>query len=320
LARGGRLGNRTTILGIGVALAVAGCGSSARSIAGNGAASFIGRASNAVAFIQWTRAGNSVTGSLQSATFKQPLGSGLQSSQVSFTGTITGNGVTLQLNSALLGDTTSLNGQLGGSGFTLTFPGQHGSLIMITFTPAQTADYNGAVRELELSQYRSPCTLHLQGHDAELTVAGPAAQSECASFVAAMPAGETLTTQAPSSLEAENTAVCELGSGSNQVAVQDSGGQDYGQQACAYFSREGWAPTKEARERQRRQQEGKQKLEREAEQSEARRERKEQKEQRHQEEENSRIPKREEHHQQEEQQHNEALKPPPPPPQPEPLS
>lgn len=57
-----RLRSWAIILGIGVALAVTGCGSSAGPIAENGAASYIGWASNAVAVIQWTRTGNTVTG------------------------------------------------------------------------------------------------------------------------------------------------------------------------------------------------------------------------------------------------------------------
>src|SRR5450631_3825914 len=57
----------------------------------NGPASFVGHATNAVLFVQWTRSGQSVTGSLREAITKKPAGSGLTSTDKAFTGVIDGS-------------------------------------------------------------------------------------------------------------------------------------------------------------------------------------------------------------------------------------
>jgi hypothetical protein len=76
----------------------------------NGPASFIGHASNAVIFIQWTRSGQSVTGSLREA-IKKAGSLGLESTDKSFTGVIDGKGLTLTLKAAL-GESSSLVGEV----------------------------------------------------------------------------------------------------------------------------------------------------------------------------------------------------------------
>jgi hypothetical protein len=91
--------------------------------------------------------------------------------------------LTLQLGPGL-GTTTSVTGQLSDSDLTLTYPGAAaGSLIAIDFTPAQLADYNQAVSDLQLSEYASPCTLYLVGHDVQVQISGSGASSDCASFL-----------------------------------------------------------------------------------------------------------------------------------------
>ncbi len=126
------------------ALVLSACGSGGESAAG----SYVGRASNARVFIQWTRAGNSLTGSLQEAIAKEGEGAGVESSSRAFTGTTANNGLTLTLNEGL-GSTKALVGRMTGQGFVLTFPGAHHGLITITFAPGQVSDYNAAVDELE---------------------------------------------------------------------------------------------------------------------------------------------------------------------------
>ena len=129
---------------VALAITLAGCGSS--SLANSGAASYVGQASNAEVFIQWTRAGDSVSGSLQEALRKES--GGVVSSSRAFTGTIDGNGLTLTLNEGL-GSTKALVGQMSAGGFSMTFPGAEQRLITITFVPGQVADYNHTVSELE---------------------------------------------------------------------------------------------------------------------------------------------------------------------------
>ena len=131
-----------------IVLAITGCGGSTASTDTNGAASFVGRASNAAVFIQWTRAGDSLSGSLQEAIEKEGEDSGVESSSRAFTGTVDGNGLTLTLNEGL-GSTNALVGKMSGDGFAMTFPGVGHRLITIIFAPGQVSDYNAAVRELE---------------------------------------------------------------------------------------------------------------------------------------------------------------------------
>jgi hypothetical protein len=114
----------------------------------SGSASYVGQAINAVVFIQWTRAGSSLSGSLQEAIRKERGSNEVDSSSSAFTGTISGDGVTLTLNEGL-GSTKALVGQLNANGFTMTFPGQEHALTSITFVPGVVSDYNHAVLEIE---------------------------------------------------------------------------------------------------------------------------------------------------------------------------
>lgn len=236
-----------------VGLSLAGCGGNSTASPGptsvssspgsNGAASFIGRASNAVVFIQWTRAGSTLSGSLQQTVLKQPSGSGTNSQSTSFTGTIAGDGLTLQLGQAI-GSATSLSGQFSGSGFTLTYPGaSSSSLITISFTPSQLADYNQAVSTLDSSPYSSPCTLYLDGQNAQARFSGANAPTDCEAFVQGQSAQSNTWTTGPQGSGSSLTQVCDLSSGSDEAVVSDSGGQAYGQEACKTLSSNGWSPS-----------------------------------------------------------------------------
>lgn len=110
----------------------------------NGPASFIGHASNAVMFIQWTRSGRSVTGSLREAIEKAGTLS-LESADRSFTGVIAGKGITLNLSGAL-GESTAYVGEVEENGFKLTVPGQGSGLITINFEPGEVSGYDAATK------------------------------------------------------------------------------------------------------------------------------------------------------------------------------
>ncbi len=190
-------------------------------------------------FIQWTRSGSSLSGSIQQTTLNTIAGSGANSSQASFTGVVSGNGLTLQLNSDLDG-TSSLVGQLSGDGFTLNYPGsQTGSILQIAFAPGQVSDYNADVSNLEQSPYGSPCMLYVTGNNVQVTVKGPDAASVCQQFVQNAESGTAWTTNAQTITDTISQ-VCSLVNGQDSVIVTDSGGQSLGQQACSYFTNAGW--------------------------------------------------------------------------------
>ena len=203
----------------------------------NGPASFIGHASNAVMFIQWTRAGQTVTGNLREAITK--TGSlGLESVDKAFTGVIAGNGITLNIRGAL-GESTAYVGEIKGNDFTLTVPGQGSSLITIGFAPGEATGYDEATKQLTLSRYPSPCSLYVAGNEVRVSFTGTNAAEDCATFVQG--ASNTEWTTAPQESAANGSVVCELENRANEKAViTDGGGQATGQQACTQLSGEGW--------------------------------------------------------------------------------
>ncbi len=203
----------------------------------NGPASFIGHASNAVMFIQWTRSGQNVTGSLREA-IKKAGSLGLESSDKSFTGVIDGKGLTLTLQAAL-GESHSLVGEVKEPGFTLTLPGQGSSLITVAFEPGEVSGYNEATKQLVVGQYSSPCSLYVAGHEVRVSFTGSNAAEECASFV--QKAGNTEWTTSPQIAAESASVVCEVTNLHNEkAAVTDGGGQSYGKEACNQLSGEGW--------------------------------------------------------------------------------
>lgn len=203
----------------------------------NGSAAFIGRASNAILFVQWTRNGASVTGSLQEAITKRPSGSGLSSENKPFSGSIHGNGLTLNVQGS---EASAYTGEVKGSGFTLTLPGRGSTLTTISFTPGEVSTYNSDTHELLVSEYSSPCNLYVVGHNVRMEVTGPNAAEDCASFVQMADSRAEWTT-APQTDTQENGVVCEVQNRSNETAVvTDTGGQEYGREACEQLSGDGW--------------------------------------------------------------------------------
>jgi len=204
----------------------------------NGPASFIGHASNAVVFIQWTRSGGSVTGSLREAISKRGSLS-LESADRAFTGVITGKGITLNLNSAL-GESTAYVGEVKEDGFTLTVPGQGSNLITINFEPGEVSGYDASTKQLLLAKYPSPCTLYVVGNEVRVSFTGPNSAEDCASFVQHS-RSDAEWTAAPQSGAESGAVVCEVENQQSEKAViTDGGGQAYGKEACDQLSGEGW--------------------------------------------------------------------------------
>jgi hypothetical protein len=204
----------------------------------NGPASFIGHASNAVMFIQWTRSGSSVAGALREAIAKSSA-LRLESADRAFTGTVAGKGITLNLSSAL-GESSAYVGEVKERGFTLTVPGQGSSLITINFEPGEVSGYDAATKELLLAKYPSPCSLYVAGHEVRVSFTGPNSASACASFVQHA-AGSTEWTTAPQASAESGSVVCEVQNRDNEkAAIMDNGGQAYGKEACNQLSGEGW--------------------------------------------------------------------------------
>lgn len=204
----------------------------------NGPASFIGHASNAVMFIQWTRSGGSVTGSLREAIAKAGTLS-LESADHAFTGVIAGKGITLNLSGGP-SDGTAYVGEVRESGFQLTVPGRGSSLITINFEPGEVSGYDEATKELLLAKYPSPCSLYVVGHEVRVSFTGPNSAEACASFVQHA-RSSTEWTAAPQSGAASGSVVCEVQNRANEkAAITDNGGQSYGKEASNQLSGEGW--------------------------------------------------------------------------------
>ena len=204
----------------------------------NGPASFIGNASNAVMFIQWTRLGRNVTGSLREAIAKTES-LRLESADRAFTGVIAGKGITLNLNGAL-GESTAYVGEVKEDGFTLTVPAQRRNLITINFEPGEVSGYDAATKQLLLAKYPSPCSLYVVGHEVRVSFTGSNSSEVCASFVQHA-AGNTEWTTTPQAGAESGSVVCELvDSDNNKVAITDNGGQAYGKETCNQLSGEGW--------------------------------------------------------------------------------
>jgi hypothetical protein len=202
----------------------------------NGPGSFIGHASNAVMFIQWTRSGQNVTGSLREVLTKEPAGSGVTSTGHAFTGVVNGSGLTLDIRGL---EDTAYVGETKGEGFNLSVPGKSKQLITIEFEPGDVPAFNEATKQLQLSEYSSPCSLYVPGHDVRVSFTGQNSAEECASLVAKMP--ETGWTTEPQSETEQQPVACEVTSRTNEQAViTDAGSQGLGQEACRQLSGEGW--------------------------------------------------------------------------------
>jgi hypothetical protein len=213
------------------AIALAGCGGSGATRA---SASFLLRSPSRAVFVRWTRRGDALAGIFDETVQTRPPGSGIEPISIGFTGTISGADVTLALRRPLSSART-LAGRLTAAGLRL---GDTGALV-----PGSELEYDHAVDNVALSQYRTPCTLYVEGQDTTLTLRGPRAFYACASFVDSAPRdpGAPWTTELQRR-SSPRVLVCAVSLAPNVAAVRDRPGGRYGRQACAVLRGEGWVP------------------------------------------------------------------------------
>lgn len=101
---------------------------------------YLAYASNGVLFIQWTRTGDNVTGTLSESYTDPSDAAHVSHESGSFTGVISGSSVTLTLDN---GD--NWNRTLTSSGVTLSYTGSDGTLHTFAFSSGTVAEYNAAV-------------------------------------------------------------------------------------------------------------------------------------------------------------------------------
>jgi hypothetical protein len=95
-------------------------------------------------FLQWTRSGNSVTGSISEAYQSSTDPTQVGKNRASFTGVISGSSITLTFP---LGD--NWTGTIKGSTVSLTITAADGSLQTLVLKPASLDEYNAAVSEVQ---------------------------------------------------------------------------------------------------------------------------------------------------------------------------
>jgi hypothetical protein len=123
------------VVAIGLA---AGCGGSS-----SGSASYLGRAPGLVLFLQWTRSGRSLTGSAEVAEMPATDSYDVSSDDLSFTGTINGDSVSLRFDSPV-GGARTLTGHLHGKALDRSIPTESGALKDLQFSSSSTSGYNTA--------------------------------------------------------------------------------------------------------------------------------------------------------------------------------
>jgi hypothetical protein len=88
-------------------------------------------------------------------------------------------------------------------------------------------------------EYRTPCQLYVNGHNALLEITGSEAASDCERFVKG--ATSSLWTTEPQTGTESGTLVCKVENLRHELAkVTDTGGHEYGSAACKQLSGEGW--------------------------------------------------------------------------------
>jgi tetratricopeptide (TPR) repeat protein len=96
-------------------------------------------------YVQWTRNGSSLSGSLTQASLNSKS---VQTQNLAFTGTVSGSNVTLVFAQGF-GTSTDLTGTVSGSQLTLNVPQDDGTLATDTLVTASPAAYNKAVTALQ---------------------------------------------------------------------------------------------------------------------------------------------------------------------------
>lgn len=116
----------------------------------SGPTGYLDANSSTAVFIQMTKSGESVVGTMSVASIVSSDHDRVRTAHSGFTGVVHGNSITLSFGSALLG-AVSVSGTLEGSTLVLTGPGSGGLLALATFHSATVAAYNHAVAELQRS-------------------------------------------------------------------------------------------------------------------------------------------------------------------------
>jgi hypothetical protein len=157
-AREGRASPAAAALGAAFALravAVGACGSS------GGRKSFVAHDRSGAVFVEWTRTGDDVTGSISATEITQPqtgvfssatrpAGQVKQQTQT-FTGTVRGDSVRLQIGSPWLA--SRINGRLDGDTLELSIPLDEG-VRAVRLEPANPRDYDDAARKVRADVQR----------------------------------------------------------------------------------------------------------------------------------------------------------------------
>lgn len=165
--------------------------------------------STSAVFVQWTRAGNSVQGSMSVANMDSAQATSVSNQNTAFMGSISGRSVSLSFN-ALLGLTTTVAGQLNGSSIVLSVPQKDGSLQSIALRPATTADYNTDVSTLQT-------TASANQQAADQASASAAESAAAASAQAA--AGQAVDAAASTLAEAITAATADTGTLTTDTAA-----------------------------------------------------------------------------------------------------
>jgi hypothetical protein len=116
---------------------------------GNSQPGFLARASNGALFLQWTRSGDSVIGSVVEAYLTQTGATQISHLYRAFTGVVSGSSVALKMSVGALDTPETWNGTLSGSDLTLSLPNQDGTLSTQYFHPSTIGAYTSEVASLQ---------------------------------------------------------------------------------------------------------------------------------------------------------------------------
>lgn len=108
---------------------------------------WVGTTQSAALFMQWTRNGSNVSGSLVDTEIDSSNSSKTKNYNESFTGTVSGNSVTLTFSGGF-GTSSNLSGMLQDSKIILSFPQSNGSIQTITMSDGTIEQYNQDVSKL----------------------------------------------------------------------------------------------------------------------------------------------------------------------------
>lgn len=144
-----------------VAAIVAGCGGGS-----DGPGSYVGRTQNAVVFVQWTRDGSAVSGTLRQALLSEDQAQ-VRESSAAITGTVQDGALTLQVGGQLLG--SAISGRFKGDELELDYPGVDGGVVEIKLSSDDAAGYNSQLGALRASAQQTKREQDVQAAQATAT-------------------------------------------------------------------------------------------------------------------------------------------------------